>query len=81
MNIREEIKDIDDLIVGIKHEMRNLKFYSAVLKKNSRSRDDDFRKDTLKKVSVIFDGLSNTLSNKSMDINVQLENKSYSIRD
>ena len=81
MNISEELKELDDLMASLRFEMNNLKFYSQFIKKSAKGpHDGKIREETMLKVSRILQGMSDVLSSKSMDINVQIENKDYSER-
>lgn len=79
MNISEELKDIDSVIKNVQEEIRRLKFFTAFIKNNTQY-DEDTRKMVLQKISRTMLNAADSFSAKSMDINVQLENKDYSIK-
>lgn len=76
MNIDKEIEDIDRTIAQAKEEIRQAENRLATMRRGRTctSRQEDYRTIELEDVASALSKASNTLSTKSMDINVQLEN-------
>jgi len=76
VNIDKEIEDIDRTIAQAKEEIRQAEIRLASMRRGRTctSKQEDYRTIELEDVSAALSKASNTLSAKSMDINVQLEN-------
>lgn len=75
MNIDKEIEDINNTIARVREEIRQAELKSFLLKRGRALYErEDARKFILEEIASNLSNASNSLSAKSMDINVQLEN-------
>lgn len=75
MNIDKEIEDINNTISRVREEIRQAEMKSFLLKRGRALYErEDARKFILEEIASNLANASNSLSAKSMDINVQLEN-------
>lgn len=75
MNIDKEIEDINNTIYRVREEIRQAEMKSFLLKRGRALYErEDARKFILEEIASNLANASNSLSAKSMDINVQLEN-------